>query len=711
MPEKGHYPKPASGPLVIRGTLSKLKPEDARRLAVYLVQGDEVIARTQVPADGTFQLAVSRAALTARPGLRVEAVVGPAAMGKQLDTTRNLQRVALDPAALERDEVVVPTETLDLSDEVLRLWWLWCRTYSVTGRVVGPGPDHCPVPYAQVTAASVQHAVGGGFSVTPQATAVADAAGHFTIHFEWCSFCWGWPCRPLWWHCWPWWWEWDILHVIQQLEARPRIGPVGPGPVELASAAPGSRAMGLPLKQPDSADLMIGQGFAAARRQDERLVPDPARTTLIRRKLVDPAIRAIFPWWWWCCPNPNLIFTVRQGATVILNEDPATQTRWCLPGGSDVTLTGNDLSIPSCAGDGLPAQGFVWTRVGNTLVSQITQGYAQGDPSSYASDMAFTGELDIFGGFAGEAPGSPGSSPQVAYYQVNAALWSGNPARGGTPPPGEGDPLGTDLYNYAFMLHPDSSVTVEAVKMGPFDHAGLTNLYATEAQRALVDPSLLPAFPAGTFLAWAYEGLKITAPAGSLIGGSLGAVRLGVTAYQSDFTPLLLPINTDDHLTLEIDTTGLTVEHIFRFQAYNDMGALVYDSNDPGLSPCPDVDIGKKNLGYVVLNVAVRDDNGHLAFYELVPDYGHSLAGTTIPDVRGYNTPTPFVPAPAPGPYSEPVVAQKSFVGGTENITFYPQVTCCYDFRLVVGKRVTNGYGWVGSYTADFWTATVKVSS
>jgi len=52
----------------------------------------------------------------------------------------------------------------------------------------------------------------------------------------------------------------------------------------------------------------------------------------------------------------------------------------------------------------------------------------------------------------------------------------------------------------------------------------------------------------------------------------------------------------------------------------------------------------------------------------------------------------------------------KAFVGGTENIKFTPTVNCCYDFRLGVAKRVTTGYGFVGSYTADFWTATIKVS-
>jgi hypothetical protein len=45
--------------------------------------------------------------------------------------------------------------------------------------------------------------------------------------------------------------------------------------------------------------------------------------------------------------------------------------------------------------------------------------------------------------------------------------------------------------------------------MGPFTdpaHPGKPNLYSTEEHRHLVPATLLPAFPAGTFMAWAYQG-------------------------------------------------------------------------------------------------------------------------------------------------------------------------------------------------------------
>ena len=709
-------PSQLKPPLLVRGTLPKLKAEDAQRLAVYLVRGDEVLARAAVAKDGTFQIPVGRDLVAGKGGSQLQAVVAPAAMGDRLDTTRNLQRVPLDAALLQRAEhdFVVPTDKIDLSDAVLKLWWLWCRNYCVTGVVVGP--DHCPVPGAQVTVSTVVHAAGGGFTVTPKATVTADAAGHFKVCFFWCTSCWGWPCWPIWWNCWPWWWEWDILHVLQTVEARLPHVPIGPGPVERQKIALPSQlapqTIGLPLKQPDSAHLMIGQGFSQARKVNERLVPDAARTELIHKKLADPRIRAIFPWHWWCCENPNVIFTVRQGPSVIVDEHPATDTRWCLADGSNVTLVGNAQTISACGGDPLPAQGFVFTRVGNTLVNTIVDGYAQGNPASNASDMAFTGNLDVFGGFA---PGTP-----VAYYQVNAAPWSGNPAREDvpTPPAGEGSPIGPDLYNYAFMLHPDLSVSVDAVKMGPFNHGGLTNLYATENQRHLVPTTDLPAFPAGTFMTWGFQGLMATPSAASLVSGGVGAVRLGIAAYDSAFAPLALPPNSDDHLTLEIDATGLTVAHINSFHAFDGNGVEVTSTGSS--ADCPAFNLGgvPGKPGFVALNVSVRDDNGHLCQYQLVPNFGHGSTGVTNPNVRGYRTPTPFSPPPAPGPYSEPAIAHvlgnpatgKAFVGGTENITFVPTVNCCYDFRLEVSKRVTNGYGFLGSYTADFWTATLKVS-
>jgi len=215
---------------------------------------------------------------------------------------------------------------------------------------------------------------------------------------------------------------------------------------------------------------------------------------------------------------------------------------------------------------------------------------------------------------------------------------------------------------------------------------------------------LLPAFPAGSFIAWGYSGRKVYTAASNLVGGSLGAVSLSVAGFDTSFNPVVLPSNTDDTLTLEIDTNGLSTAHINSFNAYDSHGNPVLSTTG---TDCPTFAVGSG--GYVVLNVSVNDSNGHLCYYEMVPNYGHGSTGVTVPDVRGYMTPTPFAPVPAPGPYQEPVVGQKSFVGGTENITFYPAANCCYAFNLNVQKRCTDGYSILSAYTADFWTATISV--
>jgi hypothetical protein len=687
MPEKSND---TSNSLVVHGAIPNLKSEDASRLAVYLVRGNEIITQTTVDKKGNFKTAVDRSIIANRAGAQIEAVIGPAAMGRNLDYSFNLLRVPLNQNHLEnaKKEFIVPSEEIKIGETLLERWWFWCRRYNLSGIVIGP--DGCPVPGALVTVSTVFHASGGGFTVTPRKTVAADNQGNFTLDFIYCTRC-GWPCWPSWWFCWPWWWEWDILHILKLLEARvPTVGPVPPGPLAV-------QTNNLPIKRPASADLMIGHGFPEARRSDDKLMPDQARTELIRRRLADPRIRAIFPWHWWCCENPNIIFTVNQGPNVILNEEPASDTRWCFPDNSTVTLIGNDKAVSTCKSDSRPAQGFVWTRVGSTLVNAIINGYAQGEGD--ASDLAFYDSLNLYGEFA---YGSP-----IAYYQVLANLWTGNPARGGTSPTGSGKPIAAEFYDYAFMLHANNIVTVEAVKMGPFSSKGINNLYATRESRQSVPAGLLPSFPTGTFMAWADPSLKLRAYASSLIGGSVGAVSLAVAGYDSAFNPIALPPNSDDTLTLEIDTTDLTAAQIIDdVTVYNQAGQVIKSSSG---ADCPALDVSPGE--YVGLTVQVTDNNGHLCEYELVPNYGHGTTDKTDQGVRGYMTPTPFNPVPAPYPnYQQPDIAEKKFAGGTERITYTPKVSCCYDFRLNVRKRVTDGSSVSSWYCADFRTVKLKVS-
>ena len=674
----------------LSGSLPRIKREDASRLGVYIMRGTKVLAHGNVREDGSFRLGLSREAIGAPSRYALEAVVGPAGMAAHLEGVPQLQRVRLDRAQLEKTEreYRIGTEKIALTETVLKAWWLFCRWYCVNGTVVGQ--NGCPVPGAQVTVYTVGFGVYG-FTKTARATVNADANGSFTACFAWCScfLCWPcWPCWPLWWLCWPWWWEWDLLHVIEAIE---RIPPVGPGPVEGLQS-------GLALMRPVAKDLVRGQGFSSTRRLEAKFGPDPARTALVQRKLSNARIRAIFPWWWWCCDDPNIVFGVTQGPNTIVDENPATDTRWCLPDGSSVTLVGNQQAISVCPPDPTPETGFAWTRVGLITVDTIHDGYADGVAGTDTSDLAFAGTLDIYGEFAG------GSG--VSYYQVDAGQWTGNPARGGTTP-GSSAPISADLFNHVFIYDGATLTFAGGIKMGPFSHDGLSNLYATQEARPTaptgtgLDP--FPPIPAGGTVIWAYNGRKVSTGSSALIGGgSLGAVDLAIGGYDAAFAAVAL--TPDDPLTLQVDNVGLTlanVNHVTAYRADNSLATLV------GTEFCPAYDIGPG--GYVTVDVTVTDANGHLWEYRVDAEYGHGQTDTiTPPGTRGYSQAAMTFP-PSP-PYQPPDPAQKSFGGGTEVMTYTPPLDCCYEFRIRAGKRVTNGYSFPSLSDYDFQTVSLKVT-
>jgi hypothetical protein len=98
----------------------------------------------------------------------------------------------------------------------------------------------------------------------------------------------------------------------------------------------------------------------------------------------------------------------------------------------------------------------VWTRVGAT-VDTIHGGYANGQPGSNASGLAFAGGLNIYGEFA---------VGTALYCQVNTGQWSGNPSRGGLAPSSSA-PISAVLSNMVFIGHTTTGkITPFNVRMG-----------------------------------------------------------------------------------------------------------------------------------------------------------------------------------------------------------------------------------------------------
>jgi len=668
-----------------------MAPDDASRLAVYIVRGSEILAQGTVGSDGGFRIDVSREAAAAEGNYGLEAVVGPAGMGRHLSQVPQLIRLPVNQADLVKADtsLKLAADKLTVNPDILKIWWRWCRQYCIHGTVVDA--NGCPVPGARVTVNTIAHTTDG-YSKVPRVTVSADQNGFFTACFNWCTcgicrFCW--PCWPHWWICWPWWWELDILHILDQLDVTPvRIPPVGPGPVEGLQTA-------IAMARPNAKDLVRGQAFAYAHQGDFK--PDAARTALIQRRLADPIMRARFPWWWWCCDDPNITFTVTQGANTILDENPATETRWCFEDDSSVVLVGNSRTIAHCGGDPLPASGFAWTRVGIIPVANIHAGYA--DSFGGTTDLAFGGTLDLYGGFA--------AGSGVSYYQVTAAQWSGDPSRGGTPPSaGSGVAIGPDLYNYLYIFDSGANLVFnDWIKMGPFTGGGVSNLYSTEDARAGAPsgPGGLPALPVvppGGFALWAYVGRKVYTSASNLIGGgNTGAVDLTLVGYNAAFTELAL--SPDTLLTLTIDNADLTTHSINSIQAFTSPGV---PATLTGSVDCPAYDLG--TAGFVTINMTVADTNRHISRYQLDAEWGHNHTASVPPTPRDYNLAAIFPPLP----YLSPNHVERSFGGGNEVFNYRPPTSCCYEFRIRADKRITDGYNGPGLTDYDFQTISLKVS-
>ena len=702
---------------LIKGSLPKLKPDNLKRVAAYLVQGPNVLAKSDVTAAGTFEFRVIPSVVI-DPCVFV--VLAPEGADDQFVLTRtDLPRAVLSGERANvakahfagRDVLTINFPEDDINDRIVEAWPIWCYPYTVSGTLLTA--NGCPIPGAEVTVYNVSPGFGG-LSETTLATVQTNAAGQFTATFEWCRFFPCWPCLPFWWHCWPWYWELDILEVIQVLERQTTLSVAQSNPA--------------PLNRPSAAALLTGQGFA---RENTALKPDPARTALITSKLANPKLREIFPWWWWCCENPNIVFSATQNGNTILNEDPAVSTRWCFASGQSVSLTGNSLSLGVCGGP-IVCEGFSWTQVGSTLISQITNGYANGTPGSDAADMAFAGTLNIYGAFA---------DPTIPLYQVLAGLWSGNrnPARGGIAPVAP-NPLSLGLSSNVFIFRAGGGggVEIDEVVLGPCSLGSLSNLYVTTSYLStnhappagvtgLPAPGSAGGFPIlnpGDFvIGWANAGLMVSASASALIGGaSGGGVDLTAIAYDAAGTEIAL--STDVPLTLMIDTTGITARIDPPLQAFDVNGNPVSLSGS-STTECPAYHIGPK--GYLLLHVTVTDPdpsptlslNEHLYAYEINSQFGHGSSSVpTTPAHRGYaQSPATFT-SPSPGQlygvdagYGPPDHALVSFIGGGDTILIQPQVSCCYDFQLWAGKRVTDGQTFFSTWVNyDFQTATIDVS-
>jgi len=315
-----------------------------------------------------------------------------------------------------------------------RFWLRWCRTFTITGRVVCA--NGAPVPGAHVSAFDVDFWWWWFSSQPVGPTVVTDANGAFAMTFRWCC---GW---------WPWWWwrlrRWALeprlaSHILPAMRLSQRFKRLPqPGPVpnfklfqELAPNFP------MPPITRDFDPSILPKV------RDIVLPSLPALPELERLR--------IWPWWpWtpWLDCSPDVIFRVTQDCQgqikTIVNEH-VFQTRWDIPTHLDVTLVANNEAC--CLGGGTTPEGncLVITNACGVVVGDIggNPGALPAIPPGYpaiplgyadpgGADRPFAGYISVSGQF--------GSGANVAYYEFETtqtpavpASWTGMlaPAIGG----------------------------------------------------------------------------------------------------------------------------------------------------------------------------------------------------------------------------------------------------------------------------------------
>lgn len=387
--------------------------------------------------------------------------------------------------------------------------------------------------------------------------------------------------------------------------------------------------------------------------------------------------------------RPDVHFKVTQmidGAeTVILNEDPATDTRHNIADVLAVTLeTATGLAaVPTVTGRPYGTL-FLFTRVGIVGVDEIdtvgatATGYAHLDesaapPNSQSANTPFGRTLDIAAWF--------GQFSDVYRYKVqyssDGVTWHD-----------VSDPLANRYYEFAL-----GGGSWKTLAMGPFSEGGQTNVYKLPYVEKPGQP-------------WIFPDL--------------------IARWDSDKVP-------DDLYTLRIlgfkpDSTGTTLVpaafliidpgygelklRIDNSRPVSELKTIRYATNagDPWqvAQVCDILDLAD---GKLEVEFEASDAAGHLRSYRLEAMYGHNQQVS----------PRPETPDKAVDDYSHHIGPSHHWQGGPSLKVVYDasgapphdytatrMPTCAYQFRLGVTKRTTNGYGLIYHWIEDTKHLTIR---
>ena len=300
--------------------------------------------------------------------------------------------------------------------------------------------------------------------------------------------------------------------------------------------------------------------------------------------------------------------------------------------------------------------GFIFTTIGKIPVSEITEtGLCMGLANvseAVAHDLHIYQYTDApFGGYSWISGLFGELDTSVKYYQILVAKWQND-----TPPvfPADFEPLKDPLTKIKYTINPDGTVTATRVTLGPMTHNGLEGLY----ERTNVGY-------------WAHMDLKII---WNTTWWENGKYDLTYKAYDSLFSPVSLPINDQERITIVVDNSPVQAE----------IHSVKYDSGEV-IPECGLINLGS-NTENLRFTITASHPNGYLRKYELSALYGKNRDGGDIVKeqyVGSHDDNPPFWP-------------------GVANVEFNsadappgqldPWEVCAYQFRLQVWGRTTDGY-------------------
>jgi hypothetical protein len=658
-------------------------------------------------------------------------VVGPADIPKE--ELLGMQTISLDlPARLLHGKKELSIPPIKISPYYWHWWLIWCRTFTIRGRIVCPNGQ--PVPGARVCAYDVD--MWWWWRSTQQVgCATTDVNGAFEIKFRWCC---GW---------WPWWWwstrTWHLEPKVADLLLKALPKELKQGNLSSPSPTPdlkifkeiisqegiASQTDRIPCNSPatraiSKADI---QGKAQILTAVDLSKLEEIRLRLKDRLSVVPELETLhlwpwWPWWpWWDC-TPDIIFKATQncrGQDIVIVEEGYLNTRWNIPQTLNVTLVANDQACcipPSKPNECPEGNCLVISYACSTLVDNIggnlgapatPVGYV--NPStgpvaaSTSSDRPFAGDVWIYGTvdcmagvdyYAFElsrrnddgtwSPWSPMPDEAVGvfyrvYYDSSVVFPPNNPFFTITVQP-QKIPLLNGRLVYETLQHYEDN--------NPPFNWNLIRVWVNKD--TLMRWRTLNNIPDGTYM--------LRVKGWNLVGNNLTNERIlqncGVSKGESSIAltidnRFIASGNTDSHgnpcgtvhfCTTEPDTAFLSVNIV------RSNGAV------EGIGACSGTTIDASDM--LQIDFIASDPDGHLAFYTLEATYGINQSNNLLA-VGGSLQPVSVTPVIQVGPDYGSALAQGAVApiwnGGAMRLLVqatkaFPK-TCCYQLELRAYKR------------------------